>query len=127
MHTNLTSPFDLQHVPHVAHLIQDEKPYADLVKRFTGRRLGAAEFLPRFAHLWRCEGADGAFDNRTIVPMTRAESSLYGALDRINELCELYWRNLPEGQGCRVSEEQFRQEVESEASTHSLLRASPTP
>jgi hypothetical protein len=108
-----------------ARLIQDERPYVDLVRRFVDRRIGAAEFLSGFAHLWRCDGAEGLFRGRAIVPMTRAEASLYGTLDALNELCEFYWRSLPAGCGYRVSEEQFRKEIEREAWTSGCLLERP--
>jgi hypothetical protein len=104
-----------------ARLIQDERPYAAVVRLFVDRHIGAAEFLARFAHLWHCDGSEGIFGREAIIPMTRAETALYGTLDALNELCEVYWSSLPDGCGYRVSEEQFRKEIEREAWTSSLL------
>lgn len=102
-------------------LIRDEGAYRQLVKDFVQRRLNAHEFLPRFAHLWRCDGADFIADT-TPVPMTQDESALYGVLDSINELCDSYERSIPDGRGYRVSEEQFRREVQAHAAQNLLRR-----
>ena len=54
--------------------------------------------------------------------MTQLESALFGALEGINELCGSYERSLPEGCGYRVSEEQFRKEVQSRSAQNLLNR-----
>jgi hypothetical protein len=104
-------------------LIRDEQAYFRTLSDFVEQRVSAAAFMTRFRHLWECDGAEGV---DSVVAMSGAphnQASLYGVLDSINTLCETFARNLPSGCGYRVSEEQFRKEVQSLVST--LLLASP--
>jgi hypothetical protein len=104
-------------------LIRDERSYAESVEGFLKRRMNASEFLARFSHLWRCDRADAVVVGDAAVPMTHAESQLYGVLDSMNGLCETYYRCLSPGCGYRVSEEQFRKEIQRLASTSLVLDA----
>jgi hypothetical protein len=84
-------------------LLRDEQAYRRILVDFVAQRLSAAAFIARFRHLWR-----GALHDQT---------GFYGLLDSVNTLCETFAHNLPSGCGYRVSEEQFRKEVQSLVST----------
>jgi hypothetical protein len=104
-------------------LIRDEQAYFRTLSDFVEQRVSAAVFMSRFGHLWECDGAEGV---DSVVAMSGAphnQAGLYGVLDSINTLCETFALNLPSGCGYRVSEEQFRKEVQSRVST--LRLASP--
>ena len=101
-------------------LIRDEEAYFQILDDFVAQRVSASVFIARFRHQWQCDGAEG-FDS--VLAMSGAshnQAGLYGLLDSIATLCRTYAHNLPSGCGYRVSEEQFRKEVESLAGT--LLR-----
>ena len=94
-------------------LLQDEQAYLRVVNDFVEERLKAVTFIPRFQHLWRCDGA-AALDGALAAGGHRDDQArLYGVLDSVNDLCADYTGSLPSGHGYRVSEEQFRKEVES--------------
>ncbi len=97
-------------------LIRDEQAYLRMLDDFVARRVAAAVFIARFQHQWQGDGAD--------VPATPGatpdRAGLRGLLDSIATLCATYAQTLPSGCGYRVSEEQFRKEVES--LTHALPR-----
>jgi hypothetical protein len=95
-------------------LIRDEQAYFRMLDDFVARRVAAAVFIARFQHQWQGDGAD---DPATPGAATD-RAGLYGVLDSIATLCATYAHNLPSGCGYRVSEEQFRKEVES--LTHAL-------
>lgn len=93
--------------------IRDQQAYFRVLDDFVARRVSAAVFIPCFQHLWRCDGA-GGFDG--IVAKTHMaddRSGICGLFAAIDALCETYAYNLPDGRGYRVSEEQFRKEVQS--------------
>jgi hypothetical protein len=93
-------------------LIRDERAYRRVLGNFLGFRSSADVFISRFSHLWRCDGAPLAC-NADVTPAFGAKPGFYGLMDSINSLCEEYSSSLPNGCGYRVSEEQFRKEVES--------------
>jgi hypothetical protein len=104
-------------------LIRDDGAYRRLLDDFVAQRVGAAVFIARFRHLWACDGAQG-IDS---VPATGGapddRPGLPGALEAIGDLCETFARSLAPGCGYRVSEEQFRKEVQGLASALPLARA----
>ena len=104
-------------------LTGDEHACAEVIAGFVQRRLSAREFVPRFARLWRRDGADGTPATTRAVPIRRVESEVCALLDSINDLCETYSRSLPPGCGYRVSEEQFRKQVQAMAATNQVLDA----
>jgi len=93
---------------------------------FVARRVSAAVFMPRFRHLWQCDGVDGIDKVPAKVDEVNNDPRLYGILDGIDSLCKTYAYNLPDGRGYRVSEEQFRKEVESRTTTLPLGHAPRT-
>ncbi|MEO6531959.1 MAG: hypothetical protein ABIO06_00130 [Pseudolysinimonas sp.] len=93
-------------------LLRDEQQYLRILDDFVARRLDATGFIAGFRHLWRCDGADG-IDGFLASKGISEQGGLYGLLDTVNALCETYEHNLPSGSGYRVSEEQFRKEVDS--------------
>ena len=97
-------------------LLRDEQAYLRVVDDFVAERTGACAFIPRFQHLWRCDCAQG-IDAATAAATRADRAGLYGVLDSVNELCADYAGSLPPGQGYRVSEEQFRKEIESLTAT----------
>ncbi len=93
-------------------LLRDEQAYRQVVDDFVAKRLDARDFIPRFQKLWDCDRAEGVDG---VLAMQRAEpgpAGLYGFLDSIGALCATYSRCLPADGGYRVSEEQFRKEIE---------------
>jgi len=94
-------------------LLRDEQAYFQILDDFVTKRVSAAAFIARFRHQWQCDGAEGI---DSVLAMSRAphnQAGLYGRLASIDSLCRTYAHNLPSGCGYRVSEEQFRKEVES--------------
>lgn len=94
-------------------LLRDEKAYRQVADDFVARRLDARDFIAHFQKLWDCDRAEGVTG---VLAMQRAMSGLpglYGVLDSVSALCSTYVRNLPPGAGYRVSEEQFRKEIEA--------------
>ena len=98
-------------------LIRDEQAYFRALSDFVGSRVTVAVFMTRFQHLWACDGAEGVDGVLAMSGAPRNQTGLYGVLDSINTLCDAFARNLPSGCGYRVSEEQFRKEVQSLVST----------
>ena len=94
-------------------LIHDEQAYFLALSDFVEQRVSAAVFMTRFRHLWECDGAEGVDSVLAMSDAPRNQAGLYGLLDSINTLCETFAHNLPSGCGYRVSEEQFRKEVQS--------------
>ena len=99
-------------------LIRDERAYRRVLGNFLGCRSSADVFISRFSHLWRCDGAP-LVCNAHVTPAFGARPGFYGLMDSINSLCEEYSSSQPNGCGYRVSEEQFRKEVESLVSQRS--------
>jgi len=93
-------------------LIHDESAYRRVLEKFLGCRWSADVFISRFSHLWRCDGAPLAY-GADVAPTFAAGPGFYGLMDSINSLCEEYASSLEDGCGYRVSEEQFRKEVEA--------------
>ena len=93
--------------------IRDEQAYFQVLDDFVARRMSAAVFMPRFRHLWQCDGADASDSVAAKTHAGNDHAGLYGLFGAIDALCETYAYNLPDGRGCRVSEEQFRKEVQS--------------
>jgi len=94
-------------------LIRDERAYRGILDDFVAQRISASVFVPRFRNLWHLDQAVGI---DSVQPMSGARvntAGLYGLLDSIDSLCNTYVHNLPAGCGYRVSEEQFRKEIES--------------
>jgi len=94
-------------------LIRDEQAYFRILDDFVAQRVNAAVFIARFRHQWQCDGAEGVVSVLAMTGASHDRAGLYGLLDSIDRLCRTYERNLPSGCGYRVSEEQFRKEVES--------------
>ena len=94
-------------------LIRDEQAYFQLLDDFVAQRVSAAVFIARFRHQWQCDGAEGIDSVLAMSGASHNQAGLYGLLDSIDTLCSTYAHNLPSGCGYRVSEEQFRKEVES--------------
>ena len=94
-------------------LIRDELAYRRILDDFVAQRVSAVVFMSRFRHLWECDGAEGVDSVLAMSGAPHNEAGLYGLLDSINTLCETFARNLPSGCGYRVSEEQFRKEIQS--------------
>lgn len=94
-------------------LLHDEQACLRVVNDFVAERLKAATFIPRFQHLWQCDGAKGIDSALATIGDRESQAGLYGVLDSVNDLCTDYASSLPPGRGYRVSEEQFRKEVES--------------
>ena len=105
-------------------LIRDEQAYFRIVDDFVARRVSAAVFIPRFRHLWQGDGADRVDSAVAKTHVADDHAGLYGLFAAIDALCETYAYNLPDGRGYRVSEEQFRKEVQSR--TLSLPLSRPT-
>ena len=103
-------------------LIRDEQAYFRVVSDFVDERASAAVFMARFRHLWECDGAEGVDSVLAMSGVTHDQAGLYGLLDSINTLCGTFAHNLPSGCGYRVSEEQFRKEVQSLTSALPLAR-----
>jgi hypothetical protein len=101
-------------------LIGEAQTYRDVLDDFVHERLSAAEFLARFFHLWRCDSV-ARIEAAATVPMSHDAAVQYGGLDSIHALCEDYARSLPDGCGYRVSERQFRLNVQALARSHRLL------
>ncbi len=102
-------------------LLRDEQAYRQIVDDFVAKRIDARNFILRFQKLWDCDRAEGVDG---VLAMQRAESGLaglYGFLDSIGALCATYRRCLPADGGYRVSEEQFRKEIEG------MVSAWPNP
>jgi hypothetical protein len=98
-------------------LIHDEQAYFRALTDFVERRASAAVFMARFRHLWDCDGAAGVDSLLAMRDAPHNQAGLYALLDSIETLCSTFARSLPAGGGYRVSEEQFRKEVLSLAST----------
>ena len=94
-------------------LIRDEQAYFRMLDDFVAGKVSAAVFEARFRHQWQRDGAEGLDGVLAMSSAPRNQAGLYGVLDSIDSLCRTYLRNLPAGCGYRVSEEQFRKEVES--------------
>ena len=94
-------------------LIRDEQAYFRILDDFVARRASAAVFISRFRHQWQCDGAEGIDSVLAMTGASHNQAGLYGLQDSIDSLCSTYVDNLPSGCGYRVSEEQFRKEVES--------------
>jgi hypothetical protein len=103
--------------------IRDEQAYFLVLGDFVAGRVSAALFVPRFRHLWQCGGGDDIVIARAKVDISAKDGGLYGLLEGIHILCETYAHNLPDGRGYRVSEEQFRKEVQSRTSALPLRSA----
>ena len=93
-------------------LIRDERAYRQVLGNFLGCRSSARVFISRFSHLWRCDGVPLAC-SAGLTPAVGAEPGFHGLMDTINSLCEEYAGSLADGSGYRVSEEQFRKEIEA--------------
>jgi len=98
-------------------LLRDEQAYRRILVDFVAQRLSAAAFIARFRHLWQCDGAAGIDSALAMRGALHDQTGFYGLLDSVNTLCETFAHNLPSGRGYRVSEEQFRKEVQSLVST----------
>ena len=94
-------------------LIRDEEAYFQILDDFVAQRVSASVFIARFRHQWQCDGAEGIASVLAMSGASHNQAGLYGLLDSIDTLCRTYVHNLPSGCGYRVSEEQFRKEVES--------------
>ena len=93
-------------------LLRDEQAYRQIVVDFVAKRLDARNFILCFQKLWDCDRAEGV---GSVLAMQHAKSGLagfYGFLDSVSALCTTYGRCLPADGGYRVSEEQFRKEIE---------------
>jgi len=93
-------------------LLKDEQAYRQIMDDFVAKRLDARDFILRFQKLWDCDRAEGV---GSVLAMQHAEpglAGLYGFLDSVSALCTTYRRCLPVDGGYRVSEEQFRKEIE---------------
>ncbi len=93
-------------------LLRDEQAYRQIVDDFVATRVDARNFILRFQKLWDCDRAEGVDG---VLAMQHAKSGLaglYGYLDSVSALCTTYLRNLSPSGGYRVSEEQFRKEIE---------------
>ena len=102
-------------------LLRDEQAYRQIVDDFVAKRLDAQDFILRFRKLWDCDRAEGVAG---VLAMQRAKpgpAGLYGFLDSVSALCTTYRRCLPADGGYRVSEEQFRKEIEG------MVSAWPSP
>ena len=106
-------------------LIRDENAYLRVLDDFVAQHVSAAVFMDRFRHLWACDGAAGIDSVLAMSDAPNNQAGLYGLLDAINGLCETFAHNLPSGCGYRVSEEQFRKEVQSLTSTLPLAGTGP--
>ena len=102
-------------------LIRDEEAYFQILDDFVAQRVSASVFIARFRHQWQCDGAEGIASVLAMSGASHNQAGLYGLLDSIDTLCRTYVNNLPSGCGYRVSEEQFRKEVESLVSALPLL------
>ncbi|MDP9043554.1 MAG: hypothetical protein M3O01_01990 [Pseudomonadota bacterium] len=99
------------------HATGDEACWSE-VTNFILERSTADDFLPRFAGKWL------HVKSRPLPgPQALAAQSLRRGLDDIGKLCETYARALPDGCGYRVSEAQFRREIEVLALAHPRLSA----
>jgi hypothetical protein len=107
-------------------LLRDEQAYFRILDDFVARRVDAAVFITRFRHQWTCDGAAGVRHVLAMSGPARDQPGLYGLLDSIDALCRTYAHNLPSGHGYRVSEEQFRKEVQSLTAALSLAGLHPT-
>jgi hypothetical protein len=94
-------------------LISDERAYRRVLGSFVGCRSSACVFVSRFSHLWRCDGAPLGGCGAEVSSAPSSGPGFYGLMDTINSLCEDYSSSLADGGGYRVSEEQFRKEVEA--------------
>ena len=94
-------------------LIRDEDAYLRILDDFVAHRASAAVFMSCFEHLWECDGAEGVDSLLAMSGAPHNQAGLYGLLDSINTLCTTFAKDLPSGCGYRVSEEQFRKEVQS--------------
>ncbi len=102
-------------------LLRDEQAYRQIVDDFVAGRVNARNFVLHFQKLWDCDRAEGV---EGVLAMQHAKSGsagLYGFLDSVSALCTTYTRCLPSDGGYRVSEEQFRKEIEG------MLSAWPAP
>ena len=97
-------------------LLRDEQAYRQIVDDFVARRLDAGHFILRFRRLWDCDRAEGVEGVRAMQRARPGLAGLYGFLDSVSALCTAYGRCLPADGGYRVSEEQFRKEIEGMAS-----------
>jgi hypothetical protein len=94
-------------------LIGDERAYRRVLGNFVACRSSAEVFISRFSHLWRCDGAPLGGCSVEVPPALASGPGFYGLMDTINSLCEDYSSSLADGCGYRVSEEQFRKEIEA--------------
>jgi len=102
-------------------LLRDEQAYRQLLNDFVAQQLDARNFTQRFRRLWDCDRAEGIAGVLAMQGAKSGQAGLYGFLDSVSALCAAYVRNLPTGGGYRVSEEQFRKEIEG------MVRAWPDP
>jgi hypothetical protein len=93
-------------------LIRDERAYRRVLENFLGGRSNALVFISQFSHLWLCDGAVCQIGGRMALAPD-SQPGFYGLMDTINSLCQQYANCLGDGCGYRVSEEQFRKEVET--------------
>ena len=93
-------------------LLRDEQAYHRLLEDFVAHRVDASAFMRRFQTLWDGDRADGVASVLAMQHAGHGQAGLYGLLDSVSALCATYLRCLPEDCGYRVSEEQFRKEIE---------------
>lgn len=93
-----------------------QRAHLAVLDDFVAGRTSAAAFIARFEDLWRRD-AVGAFDVDDGSPVAGRDvggaAGLHGILGSVESLCASYAQSLPDGCGYRVSEEQFRKEIES--------------
>jgi hypothetical protein len=103
-------------------LIHDQRAYERVLKSFVAGGVPASSFISCFARLWKRDGAP--IDSHAEAgSQAAAEPGFYGRMDAVNALCEDYTSCLPDGCGYRVSEEQFRKEIERLAGVAASPRA----
>jgi Bacterial self-protective colicin-like immunity len=102
-------------------LLRDEQAYRRLLNDFVAQQLDARNFTQRFRKLWDCDRAEGIAGVLAMQGAKSGQAGLYGFLDSVSALCTTYVHHLPPSSGYRVSEEQFRKEVEG------MVRAWPDP
>ena len=96
-------------------LLRDEQAYRQILDDFVARRQDARDFVRGFRTLWDGDRADSVARVREMQRGEPGSAGLYGFLDSVSELCTAYMHCLPADAGYRVSEEQFRKEIEAMA------------